>query len=254
MKREEKQMTDVTDTVRTLWATKSETYDNSAWHHPRSAVEWAAWSGAMRRLLPPPPARVLDVGTGTGFLAVLLAKQGYEVTALDLSPQMLARLEDKATEVGLKIKTVVGDAAAPPKEDFDGVVERHVLWTLPDPVQALKEWREAAPTGRLVLFASEWGSAFGNVARARSLAHDVLRRFRGECPGDNTRYRADLKSKLPLVHGTTPEQLLTMVEGSDWGAPRIERLPDLDWAARRAMPSMIDRLIGPLHNFAVTAG
>jgi len=208
----------------------------------------------MRRLLPSPPARVLDVGTGTGFLAVLLARQGYEVTALDLSPQMLARLEEKAAHVGLNIRTVVGDAAAPPKEDFDAVVERHVLWTLPDPSEALKEWREAAPTGRLALFASEWGSAYGNLTRARSIAVDLLRRARRECPADNTRYGADLKSKLPLAHGTTPEQLLTMVERSNWGAPRIERLPDLDWAARRAMPSMIDRLIGPLPNFAVTAG
>jgi len=50
----------------------------------------------MRRLLPEPPASVLDVGAGTGFLSLLLAGQGYDVTAVDLSPGMLGQLRGKA--------------------------------------------------------------------------------------------------------------------------------------------------------------
>ena len=41
------------------------------------------------------------------------------------------------------------DAASPPGGPFDAVVERHLLWTLPDPGAALVAWRQAAPTGRL---------------------------------------------------------------------------------------------------------
>lgn len=123
-------MNDVTEAVRSYWDIDAKTYDDSASHHPRSAAEQAAWSAALRRLLPPPPAKVLDVGAGTGFVSILLARQGYAVTALDLAPGMLARLKEKARAVGLDVRTTEGDAADPPRDNFDAVVERHLLWTL----------------------------------------------------------------------------------------------------------------------------
>ena len=48
----------------------------------------------LTRHLPPPPARVLDVGAGTGALSLPLARLGYQVTALDISPGMLERLRE----------------------------------------------------------------------------------------------------------------------------------------------------------------
>lgn len=47
--------------------------------------------------------RVLDLGCGTGNVAIPLAKKGYQVTALDLSPEMLDLAEHKAREAGVKI-------------------------------------------------------------------------------------------------------------------------------------------------------
>ena len=44
---------------------------------------------------------------------------------------------------------------------FDAVVERHLLSTLLDPGAALAAWREAAPTGRLVLIEGTWGQTSG---------------------------------------------------------------------------------------------
>jgi hypothetical protein len=82
-------MSEISEQVRTYWDLDAATYDQSPGHSPRTALELAVWSAALRRLLPPPPARVLDVGAGTGFLAMLLARQGYRVSALDLSPGML---------------------------------------------------------------------------------------------------------------------------------------------------------------------
>jgi 2-polyprenyl-3-methyl-5-hydroxy-6-metoxy-1,4-benzoquinol methylase len=43
--------------------------------------------------LPPPPARVIDVGGGTGALAVPLAAAGYEVTLIDASEEWLDRVD-----------------------------------------------------------------------------------------------------------------------------------------------------------------
>ena len=73
-----------------------------------------------------------DAGAGTGFLALLLARQGHQVTAVDLSAAMLQILTSKAAPRGPGIDTTHADAASPPPgQTFDAVVERHLLWTCP---------------------------------------------------------------------------------------------------------------------------
>lgn len=58
----------------------------------------------------PPPARLLEVGAGRGRFSRLLAERGYDVTAVDLSPELLAALS--ADDPAGTIRTVAGDAAA----------------------------------------------------------------------------------------------------------------------------------------------
>jgi S-adenosylmethionine-dependent methyltransferase len=49
--------------------------------------------------LPPPPVRIIDLGCGQGTQALRLARRGYEVTGVDASAELLARLEqDLAAE------------------------------------------------------------------------------------------------------------------------------------------------------------
>lgn len=57
---------------------------------------------------------VLDVGAGTGRVAVHLAARGIDVTALDLHDELLAALRSRAARLDLRIATVVADAC-----DFD---------------------------------------------------------------------------------------------------------------------------------------
>jgi SAM-dependent methyltransferase len=54
------------------------------------------------------PARVLDIGAGTGRVSLELARAGYPVSALDLDPQLIAALAGRAA--GLAIEAVQGDA------------------------------------------------------------------------------------------------------------------------------------------------
>src|SRR5918995_7530729 len=145
-------MTDVNDRIREFWDRDSATYDHSASHAASDPLEAAAWRAALRRALPLQRATVLDVGAGTGSLSLLAAELGYEVTALDLSDGMLSKAREKAATRGLELAFEVGAAMSPPEGPFDAVMERHVLWTLPDPVGALREWRRVTvPGGRLVL-------------------------------------------------------------------------------------------------------
>jgi SAM-dependent methyltransferase len=54
---------------------------------------------------------VLDVGAGTGRVALELAAAGHPVTALDHEPELLAALGERARAAGLRVETVVADAA-----------------------------------------------------------------------------------------------------------------------------------------------
>jgi SAM-dependent methyltransferase len=55
---------------------------------------------------------VLDVGAGTGRVALELARAGHDVTALDLEPELLAALDERARAQGIAVATAAGDACA----------------------------------------------------------------------------------------------------------------------------------------------
>lgn len=54
---------------------------------------------------------ILDVGAGTGRVALDLARRGHDVVALDLDPGLLAELERRAAAERTEVQTVVADAA-----------------------------------------------------------------------------------------------------------------------------------------------
>ena len=57
------------DEIRRYWDEDAATYDHAPDHRAGTGAERAAWTAALARALPPAPARVLDCGAGTGFLA-----------------------------------------------------------------------------------------------------------------------------------------------------------------------------------------
>jgi len=242
----------VSEEIQQFWDEDAAVYDDSPEHHPRRPHERAAWGATLRRLLPDPPARVLDAGAGTGFLSLLLAAQGYQVTAMDLSAGMLEKLRAKAARQGLDVEIVRADAASPPDGPFDAVVERHLLWTLPDPAAALAAWRQAVPTGRLVLVEGTWGKTTG-IPAVQAEARRLARRFRGAESGHHGHYTDRVVNALPHANGITPAEMVSLVEASPWGRARLERLRDVEWATLEGR-SLLDQLLGTNPRWAVTAG
>ena len=238
------------DDIRRFWDDDAATYDRSPGHRPRSPAVIAAWTAALEHLLPPAPARVLDCGAGTGFLSLNAARLGHRVTALDLSPHMLDRLQASAAAEGLSVEVVTGPADEPPS-GFDAVIERHLLWTLPDPVGALRAWRAAADHGRLVVFESVWGRV-DPVEAFRSRGRDWLRRRRAGPPDHHGPYPDAVRAALPLGSGTHPRAVASMVTEAGWANPRLARLRDIEWAATLDMDPF-ERLFGATPRFAVTA-
>ncbi len=67
--------------------------------------------------------RILDVGCGTGRHAIELARRGYDVRGVDLSPSQIKRAREKAQAAGLDIRFEVMDARNMPfSQEFDLVI------------------------------------------------------------------------------------------------------------------------------------
>lgn len=144
---------------RQFWDAAADTFDDEPDHGLRDPQVRAAWAARLRSWLPTAPSDVLDLGCGTGSLALLAAGDGHRVTAVDRSARMAERAREKLA--GTDARVLVGDAAEPPVPAgaFDVVLVRHVLWALPDPAAALRYWtRLLRPGGRLVLIEGRWGA------------------------------------------------------------------------------------------------
>jgi SAM-dependent methyltransferase len=228
---------DVHDRLRAWWDEDADTYDDIVGHAMSDPVEAAAWAAALARFLPPVPARVLDVGAGTGALSLTAAALGHPVTALDLSEGMLDRARAKATAAGLDLEVVNGPAERPPSGPFDAVMERHLAWTLPDPVAAMAAWREVVvPGGRLLLFEGSWAGE-GPTVRAKDALAEAIRRVRGMSRHDHHGpYPPEVVEALPFAHPTSPAPFVRAVVDAGWTAVRLERLPDVEWTQRVREP------------------
>ena len=146
-----------------VWDGEAEGFDDQPDHGLADPVVRAAWWSLLSALVPGAPARVLDVGCGTGSLAVLLAEHGYDVVGVDLAPRMVERARHKAQVHAVEADFLVGDAADPPVEGvFDVVLARHVVWALADSASALDRWSGLlAPGGVLVLVEGFWHTGAG---------------------------------------------------------------------------------------------
>src|SRR5437763_5475884 len=118
----------ITEVIRHHWDRKASTFDDEIGHSLVSDEQRHAWLDLLSRLAGREPRCVLDVGCGTGFLALRFAELGHAVTGIDLSPQMIDRARKKAEQTAQQINFRVGDAAALDcaDETFDLVVARHV--------------------------------------------------------------------------------------------------------------------------------
>ena len=137
----------------------------------------------LQRFLPPPPARVADVGGGPGHYAVWLTERGYDVVLLD---PMSVHLE-QAAEAGVG-ETALGDARELPWGDasFDAVLLFGPLYHLverEDRVRSLAEAARVVTPGGVVMAAviSRYASfvdglvheRFGDPAFREIVAQDV---------------------------------------------------------------------------------
>lgn len=147
--------------------------------------------------------RVLDIGAGTGLLALALAPRVQLVWALDISPAMCDYLRTKAASAELEnIEPVVGSAISLPlmEETVDLVVSNYCLHHLSDTdkVRALEEIRRVLrPGGTLVLGDMMFRPSVGN-ARDRGVVISKIRALLKRGPGGVARL---LKNAVRFLAG-----------------------------------------------------
>lgn len=186
------------DRINAYWTGRAPGYDEYVQRPERFAADQQAWSAVWAQALPPAPLDVLDVGTGTGQVAMVLAGLGHRVTGIDLSEGMLeqARRHAAAMVDGPDIRH--GDAVAPdfPAGSFDAVTSRYLMWTLREPQVAVANWvRLLRPGGTVAVVDSTWFPDGLDNASENFAGH----------------YDSEVRAMLPLAAATSIDQTVEVL-------------------------------------------
>ena len=157
---------DIINANRAYWAKRARTYSESIRDDELTNEFHRIWfdtlNGFITKSFPdssPAQIHVLDIGTGPGFFSIILAEAGYQVTAIDLTPSMLAEARKNAGTLADSIEYLEMNAEdlTFAESSFDVIVTRNLTWDLPHPEDAYNEWHRVLASGGLLLnFDANW--------------------------------------------------------------------------------------------------
>jgi SAM-dependent methyltransferase len=139
--------------INDYWTGRAPSYDADVQRPERFAADQETWSKIWNDALPAGPLDVLDVGTGSGQVAMVLAGLGHRVTGIDLAEGMLERARAHAATMPEPRPVITrGDAVKPDftPGSFDAVTSRYLMWTLREPEAAVANWVALLRPGGLV--------------------------------------------------------------------------------------------------------
>ena len=210
---------DVQQAMNDYWTVRSVPYDEYQQREDRRDLDLVAWKQIFTDALGAAPRDVLDVGTGSGYVACCVAELGHRVTGIDLSEGMLERAEAHAGRMSNAPTFLLGDAVAPDfaPGSFDAIVNRYVAWTLREPDTALASWLQLLrPGGTLAVVDASWF--------AKGLYDGASDNFKAA-------YDESVREALPLAESTTMEAFADRVRAAGFVDVQIialTRLHELD--------------------------
>jgi SAM-dependent methyltransferase len=152
---------------------------------------------------------LLEVGVGTGRVARPLSDRGFRVTGLDASRAMMARARTKGFH-----RLVQGSAYALPFRDgsFDGTLFVHVLHTLSEPAEALREAMRAGHGTAMALLAERQGPSAHSGPGPNP--HEVLREAFREAGVERSPRRRPFEKEREIVRLFPPAETVAIGERS----------------------------------------
>ena len=146
--------------IENYWDERSKDFSKSR-RLELEGIDGAAWRNIFKKNLPVGKRlKILDVGTGAGFFAIILSTLGHKVIGIDLSTKMLGEAEKNLRELKLiaEFRKMNAQSLDFADETFDAVVTRNLTWTLSDVKAAYREWHRVLKFGGVLMnFDSDYG-------------------------------------------------------------------------------------------------
>lgn len=164
--------------------------------------------------------KVLDIGTGPGFFAILMASMGLDVTAVDYNDEMLNKAKENSGKYKNSIRFMKMDAHELEFEDntFDLIVTRNLTWNLKEPLKAYKEWhRVLNKGGRMINFDANWYNHLFNDKKRKEYEKDrenvANSKFEDHYTCTDIAEMEDIARKLPLSKVIRPDWDIEQLKG-----------------------------------------
>ena len=178
---------------------------------------------ALLRSVSPSP-HLLEVGVGTGRIAVPLVERGVSVTGIDISTKMLAILRGKRADINL----MIAEASRPPfrGRSFDAALFVHVLHLVPDPEATIRATIALIRPGGLMIEAGD-----DREQSLRAQADELIRSTVEELSG------VDIGGWAPYARGAQLFTEIVREAGADVRTAQLAR-----WTSSTTGQRMLDRL------------
>lgn len=190
--------------------------------------------------------KILDIGTGSGYFALLLSQMGYDVTGIDLTAKMIDEAKKSAQVLSSDARFLVMDAEAPdfPEESFDVILTRNLTWTLPHPRKAYKAWKQLLRHGGILLnFDADYGKEKVNLTNENLPAHHAHQKMSQSMKDECERIKEQLR-----INGA---------DRPDWDIKTLKQLGYRDISADTSVSKRIyleqDEFYNPAPMFALCA-
>jgi SAM-dependent methyltransferase len=223
--------------ITAYWDFRSPAYDREPGHAIQREPERRAWSAALSDLLPPAPADVLDVGTGTGFIALLLAALGHRVTGIDLSAGLLAVAREGARPAADHPRSRLPRRRRPRAAPAAGERRRGdqpAPAVDPDrPGRGVRHLAPPAPArGRVVAIDGLW-HATRDARQPAATARPAAAPWREEWA---RRYTAAVQAHLPLFAADTFDPVVAAAWAAGFADVAVSNLAEVERAERARDP------------------